>query len=86
MDRHRDRLAVVGVHEHPVGQVLDPLAAPRTVELPVERLAGRPGGKRSSATSRDEYCSISSRGEPSATIFALSITTSRSHSCSASSM
>ena len=56
------------------------------------RRAGRraspatPGAKRSSVTSRVEYCSMSSRGEPSATIFALSMTTSRSHSCSASSM
>ena len=46
----------------------------------------RPGAKRSSVTSRVEYCSIRARGLPSATILALSMTTSRSHSCSASSM
>src|SRR5439155_932010 len=43
-------------------------------------------GKRSSSTSRVEYWSIKLRGDPDATIFALSITTNRSHSCSASSM
>ena len=42
--------------------------------------------KRSSTTSRVECRSISSRGEPSATIRPPSMITSRSHSCSASSM
>ena len=45
------RLAVIGVEQDPVGQVLDPLGDP--VELPVERL-GDPGAKRSSVTSRVE--------------------------------
>ena len=42
--------------------------------------------KRSSATSRVECSSMSWRGEPSAAMSPLSITTSRSQSCSASSM
>src|SRR5262249_18234308 len=47
---------------------------------------GRSGSNRSSSTSGVEYRSISSRGEPPAAIFPRSITTSRSQSCSASSM
>src|SRR5680860_507752 len=43
-----------------------------------------PTGKRSSTTSRVEYRSISALGDPPATIFAWSMTTRRSQSCSAS--
>ena len=43
-------------------------------------------GKRSSATSREEWVRISSAGEPSAATRPLSMTTRRSQSCSASSM
>ena len=78
-----DGLAVVGVEEHPVGQPLDPLGEP--VELAVERLLDA-DREAQLGHLRVEYRSISSRGEPSATIFALSMTTSRSQSCSASSM
>ena len=84
MGGDRGRLAVVGVDEHAVRQPLEALAD--AVELAIERRRAPPTGNRSSVTSLVEYCSISWRGEPSATIFALSMTTSRSHSCSASSM
>ena len=76
-------LAIIRVEEDAVGQTLDALRDP--VELAIERLLDALG-EAGSVTSRVEYCSMSARGDPSATIFALSITTSRSHSCSASSM
>ena len=42
VDRDRGRLAVVGVEQDPVGQVLDPLG--EAVELAVERLLDRRAG------------------------------------------
>ena len=77
-------VAVVGVEQDAVGQDLDPLRqigdlaghalALARAEPQLDHLAGR-----SSA-------SIRSRGEPSAAIRPWSMTTRRSHSCSASSM
>ena len=52
-----------------VGQLLDALG-PRPSSSP-SSVSWTPTGKRSSSTSRVEYCSMSSRGEPSATIFGL---------------
>ena len=52
MDGGRRRLAVVGVQEDAVGQVLDALGD--AVELAVERVSASPGAKRSSVTSRVE--------------------------------
>ena len=77
-------VAVVGVQQQPVRQHLDPL------DQPGHRCLGAaswvPGGKRNSSTSREQCAAISSAGEPWATIRPPSITTSRSHNCSASSM
>ena len=77
-------LAVVGVQQHAIGQPLDSLG--HSVELAVERLlhAGREAQLEHLA--RRILLDQIERGEPSATIFALSMTTRRSHSCSASSM
>ena len=85
VDGDRGRLAVVGVEQDPVGQALDPLGDARR--------AGRrasPGRRARSAARSTSLRRVPldqlRAGEPSATIFALSMTTSRSHSCSASSM
>ena len=84
MDRDRGRLAVVGVEQDPVGQVLDPLGDP--VELAVERLLDAEREAQLGHLAGRVRARSAGAGEPSATIFALSMTTRRSHSCSASSM
>ena len=81
-------LAVVGVDKGSIREHLDPFAdAGRIGTEHVGARAPSPfGAKRSSSTSLVEYCSISDRGEPVAAIRPPSITTNRSHNCSASSM
>ena len=84
-DRVRDRVAVVGVDEHAIGERLDPVAEPLQLAT-ASAATSRRSASRTSTTSRVTLSAISWRGEPSATIRALSMITSRSHSCSASSM
>ena len=84
MDGDRRRLAVVGVEQDPVGQALDPLG--EAVELAVERLLDARREAQLGDLAGRVLLDQLRAGEPSATIFALSMTTSRSHSCSASSM
>src|SRR3954454_6978416 len=85
-------LAVVRVKEHSVREQLDPLG--EISELAVEALGAAdvqaelpapPTSNRTPSPSGADQWLISSRGEPSATIRAWSMTTSRSQSCSASS-
>ena len=73
-------VSIVGVQEDSIGQSFQPLNVPSVhegVQLRVERLLD---------TDREAELKHRSRGVPSAAIFALSMTTRRSHSCSASSM
>ena len=81
--RPRRRLAVVDVEQQPVRQHLDPFGEPLDGAACGLRSSS---SKRSSSTSRVDQCSISERGLPSAAIRPPSMTTSRSQSCSASSM
>ena len=84
VDRDRGGLAVVGVEEDAIGQESARWAIASDWQWSVSATSGseaRNGDFAASSTG-----SISARGLPSATILALSMTTSRSHSCSASSM
>ena len=83
MDGARRSLAVVRVEEHAIGQVLHSFGD--SVELAIE-LFGHAGGEAELGDLAGRVAINQLSGAPSATIFALSMTTRRSHSCSASSM
>ena len=67
VQRVRRSVAVGRIQQDSIGQRLDALD---DSVGPVAQSSGLlPSSKRSSTTSRVEYCSMSERGEPSATIF-----------------